>query len=409
MQRRPGQQGSIELRGNIYYARFWKDEPGKATRTYKRVRICPVEGPGSLGKTQRKRRLQQIVQEHGANDEPTFRAAEAANLSTPFKEQAALWFESVQHRKRRPIKPRTAASWKGYLKYINATIGDTPLADVNNNSVKLFIAKMADAKTKDGEPRFSVKSIANYLQIVKMVVAHAKNEKGEQVYPVRWDAEYMDVPLIADQHTPCFTAAEIETIVSKAEGQEQLLFAFLAGTGLRIGEAFALTVPDLQGTVVNVRHSMWEGVQTSPKTASGTRAVDLHSSLADALSAHLAGRTAGYIFQSERGTALRKSNLLRRSLHPILKKMGKPLCGFHAFRRFRAAHLDKELVPEILVHIWMGHSNKDISQRYSRSGVKIDSLYRTITAQRVGLGFNFSTKVTTSYTHVEPQVTSVSV
>jgi hypothetical protein len=47
----------------------------------------------------------------------------------------------------------------------------------------------------------------------------------------------------------------------------------------------------------------------------------------------------------------------------------------------------KELVPEILVHIWMGHSNKNMQQRYSRSGVRIDSLFRTITAQKVGLGF----------------------
>jgi predicted small metal-binding protein len=67
--------------------------------------------------------------------------------------------------------------------------------------------------------------------------------------------------------------------------------------------------------------------------------------------------------------------------------MGRSLCGFHAFRRFRAAHLDKELVPEILVHIWMGHSNKDISQRYARTGVKIDGMFRTMTAKGVGLGF----------------------
>jgi hypothetical protein len=70
--------------------------------------------------------------------------------------------------------------------------------------------------------------------------------------------------------------------------------------------------------------------------------------------------------------------------------MRKPLSGFHAFRRFRAAHLDKELVPEILVHIWMGHSNRDMQQRYSRSGVKIDPLFRTMTAQRAGLGFDVS-------------------
>jgi len=163
------------------------------------------------------------------------------------------------------------------------------------------------------------------------------------------------------------------------------LYAVLAGSGLRIGECFALRVEDVRGTVLNVESSAWEGTICDPKTKNGVREVDIHSSLAEQLEKHIGRRTTGFVFPSERSTPPRKSNVLRRSLHPILKKMGKPLCGFHAFRRFRAAHLDKELVPEILVHIWMGHSNRDMQQRYSRSGVKIDSLFRTMTAQRAGL------------------------
>ncbi len=197
----------------------------------------------------------------------------------------------------------------------------------------------------------------------------------------------MDVPVVEEQNTPVFTAGEIETIISKAEGQDRLLYALLAATGLRIGEAFALQVEDVRDTVLRVKSSAWEGTLSSPKTVNGKREVDVHSSLAEALRAHIGDRSTGYVFPSANATPLRKSNLLRRSLHPILREMRKPLCGFHAFRRFRAAHLDKELVPEILVHIWMGHSNKDMQQRYSRSGVKIDSLFRTMTAQRVGLGF----------------------
>jgi integrase len=388
MSRRSGQQGSIERRGNTYYARFWLDEPGKA-RTHKRVRICPVDGRGSLNQSQRKRRLQQIVAEHGANDEATARAAEAANLGTAFKEQADIWIDEIQKRKRRPIKERTVAAWRSYLKYLNATIGDMPLADINNRTMKTFVTTMDEETTTAGGRRFSPKSIESYLQIVKMVVAWEKNDKGEPVYSVKWDSDFMDLPEIEEQNQPSFTAAEIETIISKAEGQERLLYALLAGSGLRIGEAFALRVEDIKDTVIRVRQSAWEGTLCDwTKTKAGRREVDIHSSLADALTTHLGTRTEGLVFPSERGTPLRKSNLLRRSLHPILKEMGRAPCGFHAFRRFRAAHLDKELVPEILVHIWMGHSNKDISQRYARNGVKIDSLFRTITAQKAGLGFN---------------------
>ena len=93
------------------------------------------------------------------------------------------------------------------------------------------------------------------------------------------------------------------------------------------------------------------------------------------------------MFPSERGTPLGKSNLLRRSLHPILKEMGKAPCGFHAFRRFRVAHLRKQLVPEILLRVWVGHSTGGITDEYALEGVKRDTLFRTMTAQKAGLGF----------------------
>jgi integrase len=386
MSRRSGQNGWIAFRKGIYYARFWIDVPGRSTRLCKRVPICPASGPGSLNASERSRRLKQILVDFGANDEVTARATQAANLGTTFQEQATLWLESVQRRKRKPVKPRTAHAWKSYLKYINGMIGTMQLADVNNRNMKEFVAMMA-AEKNAGEPRFSAKSIDSYLAVIKSVVASVRNENGEPVYSVKWNAEYMDVPVAEEQNTPVFTAKEIETIISKAEGQDRLLYALLAGTGLRIGEAFALKVEDIKDTVLHVKSSAWDGTLCSPKTVNGKREVDLHSSLAEALRAHIGERVTGHVFPSERGTPLRNSNLLRRSLHPILGKMGKPLCGFHAFRRFRAAHLDKELVPEILVHIWMGHSNKDMQQRYSRSGVKIDSLFRTMTAQKVALGF----------------------
>jgi integrase len=387
MSRRPGQNGRIEKSGNAYYARFWLDEPGKDRRTYKRVRICPATDPGLLNPSQRKRRLREIVAEHDANSAEVVRAADAASLSITFEQQAETWLQSVQTRKRRPIRPRTAEAWTTYLKYINTVIGQMQLADINNRSMKTFVATMAAEKTKTGEPRFSPKSIESYLAIIKMVVASVLNDKDEPMFLVRWNHEVIDLPVVKGQNAPSFTAAEIETIISKAEGQDRLLYAFLAGSGLRIGEAFALTVSDIQGTVVNVRQSAWEGTMTDTKTDNGRRDVDIHSSLADALRDHIGDRTTGLVFPSERGTPLRKSNLLRRSLHPILEEMGKDPCGFHAFRRFRVGHLRKQHVPEILLRWWIGHSTVGITDRYGLEGVIRDTLFRTITAQKAALGF----------------------
>jgi integrase len=386
MSRRPGQNGSIERRGNTYNARFWLDVPGVEKRVYKRVRICPVEGPGSLNSFERRRRLREIVLEFGANSEATFREAEAVNLGTTFKEQSEKWLHQVQTRKRNPIKLSTASGWQGYLRYINEQIGSVPLADVNNRSMKDFIAKMA-TEEKNGEQRFSAKSIASYLGVVKMVVASALNEKDEPLYPIKWNHEVMDLPVIDDQNTPAFTAEEVATILDKAEGSFRILYAVLAGGGLRWGEASALNVEHVKGSVIHVRQSIWNGHLSTPKTKNGTREVDLHSSLADALHDHIGGRTSGYVFQSARGTPLQKSNVLRRSLHPILLEMGTEPRGFHSFRRFRVAHLRKQLIPEILLRMWVGHSTEGITDKYALDGIRRDTLFRTMTAQKAGLGF----------------------
>jgi hypothetical protein len=122
MSRRSGQNGRIEQHGKVWTVRFWLDVEGQHERDYKRVKICPVNGPGSLNKSERKRRAQEIIAEFGANSEEVFRKAEAMNLGTTFKEQAERWFKEVQTRKRRPIKPRTADAWATYLSYTRSLI-----------------------------------------------------------------------------------------------------------------------------------------------------------------------------------------------------------------------------------------------------------------------------------------------
>jgi integrase len=389
MSRRSGQNGRIERKGNALYARFWLDVPGQQSRAYKCVRICPVSGPGSLNKFEQKRRLKEIIAEFGANSEATLREAEAVNLGTTFQQQSERWLKSVQTRKRNPIKPRTASTWASYLFYLNRQIGEMPLSSVNNLTVKdSVIAKMA-AELKDGGPRFSPKSITNYVQIVKMVVASAVNEKGEEIYPVKWNHDFMDLPVIEGQNKPSFTAEEINTILSESEGQDQLLYALLAGTGLRIGEAFALQIQDIRGEVIHVRHSHWNGRLYSPKTKNAIREIDLPSSLAEALHDHIAGRPGGFVFETSAGTPLHQSNVLRRSLHPILEKIGRETCGFHAFRRFRVTHLRKNRVPEDLIQFWIGHANKSITDGYSK--MKEDVEFRRFTAEQAGLGFHMPT------------------
>ena len=105
MSRRSGQNGSIERKGNVYYARFWLDVPGEAKRVNKSVSICPVNGPGSLNEFELKRRLKEIIAEFDANAEVTLRETEAVNLGTTFKQQA----ERLKHTGLNPMCPNSTS------------------------------------------------------------------------------------------------------------------------------------------------------------------------------------------------------------------------------------------------------------------------------------------------------------
>jgi integrase len=391
MSRRSGQNGYIEEHGNAWYVRFWIDVPGQEKRKYERVRLCPTSGPGYMKTNERKRRARQIIAESGADSEELFRKVEAINLGVTFKQQAAWFLEHIQ--KRKPVKPKTVSSWTSHLVWINPLIGEMPLASVNNLALKELVCKMAEAK-------YSPKTMHNYLQIVKLVVASAVNEQGDQIYPRKWNHEFIDLPQVTNQRRPTFTADEVAAIVSEAKGQFRVLYSLLAGTGLRINEALALEVSDVSEGVVRVRQGVWNGILQTPKTFSGLREVDVHSSLAAVLKAYIGDRRTGFLFESLSGNPLSDSNIRNRSLHPILKAMGKEACGFHCFRRFRVTCLRKGRVPEDLIRFWIGHADKTVTDGYSK--VKEDVSFRTVCAENVGIGFNLPSQILEEKSAVEP-------
>jgi integrase len=349
-----------------------------------------------LTKPERERRAKEIIAESGADSEEHFRKVEAINLGVTFQEQATWFLDHAKKRKRKPIKPATATSWTSHLAWICKRIGAVPLSSVGNLAVKELVAEMSKAC-------FSPKTIRNYIQVVKMVVASAVDKEGEQLYPRKWNYEFIDLPLVTGQRTPTFSAEEVAKIVSAAEGQLRVLYSLLAGTGLRIGEALALEVTDVSGGTITVRQAVWRGVVQSPKTASGVREVDVHSSLADVLKTHIGERRSDFLFRSPSGMPLCPSNIRNRSLHLILETIGKEHCGFHSFRRFRVTFLRKSRVPEDLIRFWIGHADKSVTDGYSR--VRDDVAFRTLCAENAGLGFELPAQNQIQEPEVAPKCT----
>jgi integrase len=376
---RRSQVGSIEVSGKWYVVRHWKDAPGQERRIHACERICAVSGPGTLTKAERKRRALEIVMAAGVNDPRKF-AETTCGLT--FREQAELFTQQLARRKRRPLKPATLATWQSCLdRWLNPNLGDVLLTDVHNGALKALVAKMDAAG-------LSAKSIINYIGLAKMVVESAKDRNGEPLFPRKWDAEFMDLPIVQGQRQPKFTAEQVSSIVRSANGRERVLYALLAGTGLRIGEALALEIgkhvsPDCR--TLHVRQSEYHGTIQQPKTPAAIRDVDLCPALADMLRGFIGDRRDGLLFSNGNGRVLSQTNLLRRKLHPLLKRLGIEKQGFHSFRRFRATFLRMSRVSDSLVRYWLGHSNKTITDEYTKLGEEAD--YRREAAASVGLGF----------------------
>ena len=149
-----------------------------------------------------------------------------------FEQQSKRWIEHLQKRKRKPVASTTIEDWERTLKnWINPHIGDCPVSDVNNAVLKTLVAKMS----KSG---LAPKTIDNYIQIPKMVVASVMDDDGNQVYPRKWNNEFIDMPIVeqSEQNRPSFSSEIMTGLAKYRRPREQMIFIIAAAGGLRIGE-----------------------------------------------------------------------------------------------------------------------------------------------------------------------------
>jgi integrase len=369
-----------------------EDVPGQAERQ----RVCI-----SLGKittTAAERKLRTAIIDLKIDSAETF---ERANSEiTTFKEASTIWLTGIAdgsiigRKSREAMKPATVSAYQSCVAFLNdkdkGALADVVLADLNNGEAKKLIARM-----KALTPKLSNKTIVTYFQTVQNVVASVEKENGDKMYPRDWNLVFISLPKIdtRKQNKPAFDASEIETILSKAKAPYRTLYALLAGSGLRVGEAVGLRVEHVLDncTRLVVEQSVWGGKEQEPKTASAHREVDICEELAFLLHKHIGDRKEGFVFQTRTGRPISPRNIERDSLDPILKEMEAKKDGklFHSFRRFRSEVLRKNRVPWQLEKFWLGHAPRDMSDRYAE-GLSDDLQWRKEVAQTTELGFALS-------------------
>src|ERR1700680_3416017 len=222
-------------------------------------------------------------------------------------------------------------------------------------------------------PRFADKSIVEYFSVMQKVVKSAVDKKLKPIYQREWDFSAVCLPKVnpKNQHRSTLSRKEASDIVSNAGGKYRVLFAVLAGTGLRISEALGLEVgkhlsKDCSIITVNQQRGKKGQTEAYPKTDAGVREVDVDPSLAKMLRDFLGDRKQGFLFESENGTMLNPQNIYRDSFSDILKEIGRSNVRFHAFRRFRESILLRSECRNILMNFWHGHADSEMSARYGK-------------------------------------------
>jgi integrase len=338
--RRVGQTGNVFQHSHpkkweptdLAYGRFWVDVGQERKRRTVPLGICPT-------KSDARRKLRDYIDAQGINDNKSF-TANTVPAST-FRAQATKWIGSLSTRRRKPVKPATISAWQHALdKWVLPSLGDKFLGDVSNGALRDLVEKMAAAG-------LAAKTVVNYAQVVKLVVASAVDANGENIYPRKWNHDFIGLPIVKkeEQRRPTVSESELEEILTNVTSERYaVLFALLAGTGLRIGEVLALKTTDLSPDrrVLHVRRSIWRGQEQQPKTPSAIRDVDVAEPLAQLLKQYAADKSR-YLFATKSGRPLGQRNVLR-ALHATGKKV-----GLHSFRRFRTGTLRRARVPEDLI------------------------------------------------------------
>jgi hypothetical protein len=72
------------------------------------------------------------------------------------------------------------------------------------------------------------------MQVVKMVVASARDKNGKRLYPRQCDHDFMDMPVVekAKQNTRCFSREMMSALAGWKRERKRMVFILCSDAGL---------------------------------------------------------------------------------------------------------------------------------------------------------------------------------
>jgi len=302
--------------------------------------------------------------------------------------------QSATQRRRNPVRPQTAKIYQSYLDaHILPEFAYISTHLIENGCMRDFIAALS-------KKNLSASTINQIFNVAAAVIASETDSNGNEMNPRKWNHDFIDLPIVSktDTRAEIVTPEQIEAAIAEADPTLRSLIVLLAATGLRIGEALAIQASytkyqqdtcqrisywSPETATIHVKSTLVRGkIMPQPKTDAGNREIDLHPDINEYLKvANLPDK--GFLFQNSVGNHARVE-----TLYDQLEALGLDT-GFHAFRRFRATHLESQGVPRSLTAYWLGHnSGGTVTDRYIK--IDRDLAIRKSWCEKAGLGFELS-------------------
>ena len=264
-----------------------------------------------------------------------------------FREVYELYLEDKKAR----IKPSSVPNLRSEIEpHSLAVFGDIPVSRITSPMVLRWQTSLAQTRKA---------STVNILtrrasEVIRFAIKH---------YNVQTDPfAKVDGLKQAKTEMSIWTVDEFKTVFeymkSNAPTPAYVMTALLFWTGMRIGEALALTLDDVDFTVPSVsitKTTTTNGFLSTPKTAKSMRTIlltkEISAMLEDYVKSIYKPKPGDYIFPHE----LRRG--LSRYLNKASNATGVPRIRVHDLRHSHASLLINANVPPMLIAERLGHEN----------------------------------------------------
>jgi integrase len=250
----------------------------------------------------------------------------------------------------------------GRLYLAGGSLGARPIRTIGKADVREFLAELAasrGAATVDAVKRLLHRTLE--VAVEEDRIARNPAHGVRVARPERREARFL-------------TEDEVAAIAAELPERYRALVWTLAIGGLRIGEASALRVGNVEDTHIRVVESSAElagrKITTAPKTGKA-RTVDIPSELRQMLRAHITTYSNAFdpdalVFTGPDGGQIRQNTFRKRDFQPAADRAGiTPIPTVHDLRHTAASFMARSGFTLLEAASQLGHSATTMTVRYS--------------------------------------------